>query len=114
MPDRRVTEDMVTRASEVLWSETDAPRDAGDDAEEVNRSLVRRALEAALLGIGSSVVVTEYANDHGSGWKLWDTAPRMERLYPLEQKIADMQADGCRVRRRTVIVVDDWTEVTGP
>jgi hypothetical protein len=123
---------MVTRASEVLWSEvspahlanvhdfTDADIAAGklheadSEATAENRAIVRRVLEAAVLGLGSSVVVTEYANDLSGGWHLWDTAPYMERVAPLVQRIEAARTSGFRIRRRTVIVVDDWTEVTEP
>ena len=61
-----ITEDMIDRASRVLWEEASLPyiadirhftdedvrngelRRADNDCEEKNRSLVRRALEAAL------------------------------------------------------------------
>lgn len=51
MPDRRVTDDMVTRALEVLESWPGEP---------FGRDLVRRALEDALLAPGAAVVTTEW------------------------------------------------------
>lgn len=106
MPDRRITDDMVTRALEVLHS---AP--PGQLADE---DLARRALEDALLAPGAAALVTEYANPHGSGWKLWDTGPFIGKFSPLAERIEAARGNGDRVLRRTVIVVDDWEEVTEP
>lgn len=130
MADPRVTEDMVTRGAEVLWAEvplahlvnirdfpdldTDQLCEADAEATAQNRAIVRRVLEAAVLGIGSSVVVTEYANDMAGGFHLWGTGPIIDRVAPLAQRIEAALENGFRVRRRTVIVVDDWEEVTEP
>jgi hypothetical protein len=102
--DPRVTEDMVTRAAEVLA-----------EVGVQDRDLVRRVLDAAVLGIGSSVVVTEHAYRMSDGdWQLWDPQPHIEAVYPLAKRIEAERRHGARVFRRTAIVVDDWAEVTEP
>jgi hypothetical protein len=93
---------MVTRASEVL-AEVDVQ----------DRDLVRRVLEAAVLGIGSSVVVTEYAKEISSnGFHVWPSEDK--HFLPVANRIKAVRDDFGRVFRRTVIVVDDWAEVTEP
>jgi hypothetical protein len=94
--DRRVTEDMVTRALEVI--ESGAP----------DRDLVRRALEDALLAPAAAAVATEYAEPMSEGYHLWSATP-----YTVDRAEVVRESGG-RVFRRTVIVVDDWTEVTEP
>lgn len=93
---RRVTEDMVTRALEVLES---GPAD---------RDLVRRALEDALLAPGAAAVTAEYAESMSDGYHLWKPSPYNE------DRVDVVRESGGHVFRRSVIVVDDWAEVTGP
>lgn len=38
--------------------------------------------------------------------------PMADRIYPLAEWIEHERRDGGKVYRRTVIVVEDWTEVT--
>lgn len=67
--------------------------------------------EAARVEVVTGVV-TEYGHLHGSGYLL--RGPEAERFYPLAEWIEDKRDNGGRVFRRRVIVVEDWTEVTGP
>jgi hypothetical protein len=69
---------------------------------------VRRALEDALLDPGAAAVATEYAEPMSEGYHLWSAAP-----YTVDRAEVVRESGG-RVFRRTVIVVDDWTEVTEP
>ena len=55
-------------------------------------------------------IVTEHAKRMSTGWLVRDHGPDIEKVYPLEQWIADQRADGRRVARRRIIVVEDWTE----
>lgn len=60
-------------------------------------------------------VIAEYGTQCKSGDRVvWDTAPYIEKVYPLAKRIEDGRLDGGRVYRRRIIVVDDWAEVAGP
>ena len=55
---------------------------------------------------------TEHAEQYTSGAMLVrNSAPEVERVYPLEQWIPDQQQHGGRIFKRRVIVVEGWTEV---
>lgn len=56
--------------------------------------------------------ITEYAEEYSGGSMLvWNTEPYIERIYPLADQIIHAQHHGSTVYRRTVLVVEDWTEV---
>lgn len=57
-------------------------------------------------------IVTEHAVEM-TGGGMHVRAEGLERVYPLDQWVADRQRQGARVRRRRVIVIEDWTEVEG-
>ena len=60
----------------------------------------------------TSEPITEHAElMSGGGYHVWNTAPYIERIFPLTEKIKAGQRFGGRVYRRRVIVVEDWTEV---
>lgn len=47
----------------------------------------------------------------GGSMQVRNADEQIERIYPLERWIPDHQRFGGKVYRRTVIVVEDWTEV---
>lgn len=56
--------------------------------------------------------ITEHAQLYAGGSMLvWPDHPELLRIFPLEERIQAGQRGGGRVFRRTVIVVEDWTEV---
>jgi hypothetical protein len=60
-------------------------------------------------------ITTEYGQQFkGGGYDLWNTAPYVERVYPVAERIKDERRNGGKVYRRRVIVVEDWTEVAEP
>jgi len=54
--------------------------------------------------------ITEHALQM-SGGGMHVRADGLERVYPLDQWIADRQRQGAKVHRRSVLIVEDWTEV---
>jgi hypothetical protein len=59
-------------------------------------------------------VVAEYGEQlSGGGWQTWNTAPHIEKIYPLAQKIEAHRRHG-KVYRRRIVVVEDWAEVAEP
>ena len=72
------------------------------------------AAEAIVMGGETGPVVTEHAQlMSGGGYHVWNTEPYIEEIYPLAQRIEHGLMHGGHVFRRRVIVVEDWTEVTG-
>jgi hypothetical protein len=62
-----------------------------------------------------TATVTEYGTISKSGDRMvWDTAPYIEKVYPLTQRIEDTLLNGGEVYQRRVIVVEDWAEVDAP
>ena len=60
----------------------------------------------------STEAVTEHAiRMSGGSMQVRPNDSHIERIYPLDQWIPDQQRFGGKVYRRTVIVVEDWTEV---
>ncbi len=56
--------------------------------------------------------VVEHAQMYADGGMLVRVNnPRVERIYPLAEWIPDKQKHGGRIFRRTIAVVEDWTEV---
>lgn len=56
----------------------------------------------------------EPITEHGAlmpGGGMHIRAEGLERVYPLDQWIVDVQRQGAKVHRRRVLVVEDWTEV---
>lgn len=61
-----------------------------------------------------STPVVEHAIRMTSGaMQVRNDHPLINHIYPLAQWIEHEQRDGGKVYRRTVIVVEDWEEVTG-
>ena len=58
--------------------------------------------------------VTEHAQMmSGGGYHVRNGDPEIEDIYPLAQWIVHGQRFGGHVYRRRVIVLEDWTEITG-
>lgn len=59
--------------------------------------------------------VTEYGQIMpAGGYHVRNPSPRIERMYPVADWIADERKHGRFVARRRVVVVEDWIEVTEP
>lgn len=66
----------------------------------------------AIMRLKGREPVTEHAVEMaGGGMQVRNSAPHVEKIFPLAEWIASEQRFGGRVWRRTVIVVDDWHEV---
>jgi hypothetical protein len=60
-------------------------------------------------------ITVEYGEIRRSGDVItWNTAPEVQRAWPLAARIGYVRLDGGKVYRRRVIVVEDWAEVDGP
>lgn len=71
------------------------------------------APEADLI-ITDAEPVTEHAQlMSGGGYHVRNSDPEIEDIYPLEQWIKAGQRYGGHVYRRRIIVLEDWTEITG-
>jgi len=59
-------------------------------------------------------ITVEYGEIRRSGDAVvWTNAPEALAAWPHEARIGYVRLDGGKVYRRRVIVVEDWTEVTG-
>lgn len=57
------------------------------------------------------VIVEEYGHlMSGGSVQVWDLAPELLDIYPLENRIEHGKRNGGRVLRRRIIVVDEWEE----
>lgn len=57
--------------------------------------------------------VTEYASPLTSGdMQVWNTDAETEEIYHVASRVAHQTRFGGKVYRRTVVVVENWTEVT--
>jgi hypothetical protein len=61
--------------------------------------------------VAANTVVEHAIQMSGGGMHVRCDDPEVEEVYPLERWIPNQQRFGGKVWRRTVIVVEDWTEV---
>ena len=55
--------------------------------------------------------VTEYAYQMSDGGhQIWNTAPYIEKIYPLAERIKAEVQNG-KVYRRRIVVVEEWAEI---
>jgi hypothetical protein len=97
-----------TTAAGVVVQAVDKATGGCEDDATIARYVVEALTAAGMLPAGAPVV------EHALGYKSGDMQVRWsgaDRIYPLADWIPDQQQNGGKVYRRTVIVVDDWTEV---
>lgn len=58
-------------------------------------------------------IKVEYAQRFTSGdMKVMSDDPEVEKIFPLAKRIVHAREFGGHVFKRTIIIVEDWTEVT--
>lgn len=83
-----------------------------DHTAQVTRALRPEDVTAVYADTAPNEPVVEHAIEmSGGGMHIRYDDPEIERIFPLADWIKSQQRFGGHVWRRTVIVVEDWTEV---
>lgn len=60
----------------------------------------------------SAEPIVEYAVElAGGSMQVWPSEPELEEVYPLAKRIEHGQRRGGRVYTRTIVVIENWSEV---
>lgn len=97
-----------TTPAGVVVQAVDKAAGGHEDDETIAQYVVEALAAAGMLAADPPVV------EHALGYKSGDMQVRWsgaDRIYPLADWIPAQQEHGGKVYRRTVVVVDGWTEV---
>lgn len=96
----------------------DAQREAVEEYAEAHGYGVVAPYEDDAGKFGLIITDAEPVTEHaqlmsGGGYHVRNSDPEIDEIYPLEQWIKAGQRFGGHVYRRRIIVLEDWTEITG-
>ncbi len=90
---------------------TEPPTTLGQYRCDVQDNALVIGDEATAHDLADEPVVEHAIQMSGGGMHVRNQDPEIERIFPLADWIVSHQRFGGKVYRRTVIVVEDWTEV---